>query len=263
MSATSEELERLCCNCNHVFPSEPFESDFAICLNDPDFEPYLDDLLENQDFSRCRQLVKDRRFPWDQEACSDFDPIEFIDLDTPLSSELSNAIKELARDGELNAETIQQAIFEDVVRRIDWADVPVESYVETLNNAETHEAREQAVGSLGGLISLGNEAAFDALCRYLRDLPPPTAIEQTHLRVEILRQLSHTYSSRLKLGQLLVEDLIRTPSNNTTRGWYTAVFRFFEGSSADIAEQALAPMLDSPQFSYRIKKRIKTILGWR
>ena len=96
MSATSEELERLCCNCNHVFPSEPFESDFAICLNDPDFEPYLDDLLENQDFSRCRQLVKDRRFPWDQEACSDFDPIEFIDLDTPLSSELSNAIKELA-----------------------------------------------------------------------------------------------------------------------------------------------------------------------
>jgi len=38
------------------------------------------------------------------------------------------------------------------------------------------------------------------------------------------------------------------------------VFRFFERSSADIAEEALAPMLDSPQFSYRIKKRVKDIL---
>ena len=41
----------------------------------------------------------------------------------------------------------------------------------------------------------------------------------------------------------------------------TAVFRFFEGSSADIAKKALSPMLDSPQFSCRIKKRVKTILS--
>ena len=41
----------------------------------------------------------------------------------------------------------------------------------------------------------------------------------------------------------------------------TAVFRFFEESSADIAKKALSPMLDSPQFSCRIKKRVKTILS--
>ena len=47
---------------------------------------------------------------------------------------------------------------------------------------------------------------------------------------------------------------------NTTRGWYTAVFRFFEGSSVDIAEETLTPMLASPQFSYLIKKMVKNIL---
>jgi hypothetical protein len=100
------------------------------------------------------------------------------------------------------------------------------------------------------------------LCNYLKDLPPPTVVEETHFRIEILRQLEFTRTGQSELAHLLVEDLFRTPSNNMTHGWYTAVFRFFERLSADIAEEALAPMLDSPQFSYRIKKRIKTILRW-
>ena len=148
-----------------------------------------------------------------------------------------------------------------MVNKIDWANVPVDKYVEELNNAKTLEAREDAVKSLGSLVALDNQAAFDALCIYLKDLPAPARLEETHFRVAILRQLDHTRSRRLELAKLLVEDLFRTPSNNTTRGWYTAVFHFFETSSADIAEKALSPMLDSPQFSYRIKKRVKGILS--
>ena len=263
MSNNSDEPEllRICTNCNHSFPSEPFASDFAICLNDPEFEPYLDDLLENQDFSRCQELINQKRFPWEQEACPDFDPVEDIDEDVPLSPELSSAIEKLAKGGELTAETFQQAVLEDMASKIDWANVPVEEYVEKLNNAKTLEAREEAVRSLGGLVSLGNQAAFEALYVYLKHLPPPARLDETHFRVEILRQLAHTHTRRMEVAQLLVEDLFRTSSNNTTRSWYTAVFRFFEHSSADIAEKALLPMLDSPQFSYRIKKRVKTILS--
>lgn len=54
---TDDEWEHICANCNLVHPSEPFESDFAICLHDPEFEPYLDDILDKQDFSRCQHLV--------------------------------------------------------------------------------------------------------------------------------------------------------------------------------------------------------------
>ena len=263
MSRTSDELEllRVCTNCQCSFPSEPFGSDFAICLNDPEFEPYLGDLIENQDFSRCRHLVKQKRFSWEQEACPDFDPMEDTAEDVHFSPELSSAIEQLAEDGELTAETFEQALFEDMVNKTDWAKVPVEKYVEKMNNAKTLEECEKAVRSLGGLISLKNGAAFHALCDYLKDLPPPTTVEHTHFRIDILRQLEHTRSFEKKLARLLVKDLFRTPSNNITRGWFTAVFRFFEGSSADIAEKALSPMLHSPQFSYRIKKRVKTILN--
>ena len=262
MNTTSDELEleRVCTNCNYCFLSEPFASDFVICLKDPEFEPYLDEILEEQDFSRCQDLVKQKRFSWEQEACPDFDPMESSDEDIPLSPELSSAIDQLAKDGNLTSETIQQAIFEDMVDGIDWAKVPVEKYVERLNNAKTPEARKKAVQSFGSLIGQKNKAAFNALFSYLKDLSPPTTVEQTHLRIEILRQLNFTLNFQKKLARLLVKDLFRTPSNNTTRGWYTAVFRFFESSSADIAEEALQPILDSPQFSYRIKKRVKMIL---
>ncbi len=132
--------------------------------------------------------------------------------------------------------------------------------MERLDNAKAPEACKKAVQSFGGLISQRNKAAFNALFSYLKDLPPPTTVEQTHLRIEILRQLKFTRNFQKKLALLLVKDLFRTPSNNTTCGWYIAVFRFFEDSSADIAVEALAPMLGSPQFSYRIKKRVKMIL---
>ena len=263
MSTTSDafELVRICTNCNYSFPSEPFASDFAICLNDPAFEPYLDDMLENQDFSRCKELIKQKRFSWEQEACPDFDPVEIPDEDDPLSPELGSAIGQLARDGELTAETLEQAIIDEMVNRIDWANLPVEKHVDKLYNGKTAKAREEAVRNLGGLVCHENRAAFDALRGYLKDLPPPTTVEQTHFRVAILREISHTREFRRELAQLLVEDLFQTPSNNTTRSWYSAVFRFFETSSADIAEKALSPMLHSPQFSYRIKNRVKGILS--
>ena len=254
------ELLKVCTNCHCAFPSEPFASDFAICLNDPELEPYLDEILEKQDFSRCQELVKKKRFSWEQEACPDFDPVEPPDEEIPLSPQLSHAVDQLVKDGNLTSETFQQAVFEDMVDRIDWTKVPIENYVEKLNNAKTQEAREKAIQNIGGLISRGNRAAFDALYAYLKDLPPPITVEQTHFRIEILRHLEFTSKYKKKLARLLVKDLFRTPSNNTTRGWYTTVFRFFEHSSADIAEKALSPMLGSPQFSYRIKKRVKTIM---
>ena len=255
MSKTSDELEKICANCNSSFPSEPYGSNYAICLNDPEFEAYLDDLLDNQDFSRCQELVKQKRFPWNQEACPDFDPMDITD-GIPLSPELSSAIEQLAKDRELTAETLELAILED-----NWANMPVEQYVEKLNNADTPEAREEAVRGFGVLVNHGNRAAFDALCSYIEDLPPPTTVEQTHFRMAILREIRQAHEFEPDLAQLLVEDLFRTPSNNTTRSWYTAVFRFFERSSLDIAEKALLPILDSPQFSYRIKKRVKGILS--
>ena len=235
---TSAEQERICGNCNYGFPAEPGGSELAICLNDPVFEPYLDELLETQDFSRCQHHVDEKCFAWEHNACPEFDPVEIVDQE-PEEFDV---------------------IIEKYFDTTDWATLPVEGNLEALNKAKTSEQQQSAVQGLGVLISLGNKAAYNGLCSFLGALPYPVNVEDTHFRVEILRRLTISREDQSKLARLLVKDLFRTPSNNTTRGWYTAVFRFFEQSPADIAEKALTPMLESPQFSYRIKNRIKTIL---
>ena len=76
---------------------------------------------------------------------------------------MSNAIEQLAKDGELTADTFQQAVLDDMINKIDWANMPVEEYVEELNSAKTAEAHEKVIKTLGGLISFDNRAAFHAL----------------------------------------------------------------------------------------------------
>jgi hypothetical protein len=39
------ELERVCFNCNHFFPASiQGPTEFGICLNDKEFEPFIDEL---------------------------------------------------------------------------------------------------------------------------------------------------------------------------------------------------------------------------
>jgi len=62
MEEHDEVLARVCGNCHGGHPSGLFESNFAICLRDPEFEPYLDDIIDRQDFSRCQDLVQRKHF---------------------------------------------------------------------------------------------------------------------------------------------------------------------------------------------------------
>jgi len=253
------ELERFCGNCQASHPAEPFQSDFAICLNDPELEPYLDDILERQDFSGCQGLIKRIRFGWDREVCDDFDPVE--DVGEEWSPELTAKVMKLAESGNLTAEALEQAILVDAFERTDWSSAPIDRTVRNLREAKTLDRRKKAVRGFGLFIGHGNKAAFDALCEYLRALPPAETLEDKALRLEILRQLKATWEYKRELAHLLVEELLRTVSNNTTRGWYSEIFYFFErGCPPEITEETLPQMLDSPHFSYRIKRRVRAIL---
>lgn len=253
------EQERVCGNCNHGHPAEQAETEFAICLLDPDFEPYLDDILDMQDYSRCAELVARKCFPWEREACDRFEPVERVELD--ISPEAEDRIKELAKRGSLPAERLNQIIMEDAFARIDWKSQPIEPYLERLNQARNVAERNEAIRNLGGLISLGNRAAFEALAELLRKQTPPATLEQSSLKCILLQGLINARELYRELAMLLVADLFSTPSNNQTRSWYTDVFRFFERNAPELAEEMLTPLLASPQFSYRIKHRIQDILA--
>ena len=259
---SSEELDRICGNCNYSFPANEGISTEAICLKEPEFEPYVERLLDKQDFSCCADLIKSKCFPLNREACDDFDPVELIGEDAGFSSELSEDIEALEAEGRLTPENLEAAFAAESFRRTDWSQVPVDDYIGRLYSAATIDAREEAHNGFGFLISQDNRAAFDALIAYLRDLPPPQKPVDCHFRSEVLRQLSWRHEYEAELARVIVEDLFRTPSNNHTRPWYTAVWRFFERCSPEVAEEALRPILNSPQFSYRIKRRVKGIIDY-
>jgi hypothetical protein len=46
------ELDRICQNCSSFF-QDSRDTDLGICLNDEVFEPFLDEIMENADFSNC------------------------------------------------------------------------------------------------------------------------------------------------------------------------------------------------------------------
>jgi len=76
----------------------------------------------------------------------------------------------------------------------------------------------------------------------------------------VLDSLSRSREYRKELADLLVDDLLRAPSNPQTRCWYSGVFRFFEYTAPEFAEECLGRILGSPQFSYRIKRRMREII---
>jgi len=98
------ELARICMNCQSYYPDRLDEpTEFGICLNDSDFEPYLDELLEKQNFNCCKELIARKRFDGNKEVCKDFEMME-IKEDPILEQEL----EELAKDDNINEETVNE-----------------------------------------------------------------------------------------------------------------------------------------------------------
>jgi hypothetical protein len=253
-----EELEKVCWNCNHFFPATMGEAtEFGICLNDEEFEPFIEELLENSNYAPCQDLIDRKKFEGDREACEEFEEMESIEIDdnTPLGRELSRLIE--AR--KLTPETFEEALLEEQIRNIDWTTMPVEQYEAQLKDPAL-EKRRKAISSLGAMISLGNKEAFVALFKSLKGLPPPETIQDVHFKKEILRHLDRS-ETREVLLPYLIDELYRISSNNTTRQWISDIFRFLEYSPIELVREPLEQMMKDKRFSYRLKQKMKNILA--
>jgi len=71
------QLEKICANC-HSFRPVFYEQDYdrGICLQDPVFDPYLDEIVEKDSFEGCRQLVREKMFSGEREACDLYDEFD-------------------------------------------------------------------------------------------------------------------------------------------------------------------------------------------
>lgn len=256
----NEDIERICFNCNYFFPASMEElTEFGICLNDKDFDPFVDQLLGDSNYSCCQDLIDTKKFTGNREACPDFSEAEIgetieIDENSEFGRDLISSIK----SGNFNTKKLEELLVEEQIRNIDFKTLPIDTYSKQLRSPRSEE-RDAAISSLGALIARENRAAFQELFTFLKQLPPLETIEDVHLKKDILRCLEYSVSSTA-LTELLLDELNNTPSSNTTRQWISAILRFLERRPVGEIREPLERMLRKNRFSYRLKQKIKTLL---
>ena len=156
-----EELELICSNCAFFFPAtmEDF-TEYGICLYDKVFEPYIDELTEHYNYSPCQELVEEKKFLGDKEACEHFEEPEEGEIDD--NTNLGKELKKQKNTGKLNIDAIETAILLEQIEKIDWKTVPVEKHAAKLNSSDK-EKQLEAISTLGSLAILGNEKAIEHL----------------------------------------------------------------------------------------------------
>lgn len=257
--AMDDTLDRICADCAHCFPDRVGWSDYGICILDPVFEPFEDDIVQCR-FERCQKIVDAKRFDINQEACPDFQPIEI--LDESKTAEIEDLLGMSFGDSSLEEIEDSKTIltFEDggTNYRVDFSELPVEAHVKDLNSP-LRKQREAAITSLGALLSLGNAKAKAPLLDYFKGLGPPSTLDEVHFKIFVLSQFKGPETSQ-ELAEILLSDLEQTPSNNTTRQWITALLEHLFKAPLHWVEPRLRDLIRKGLFSYRLKKRIESML---
>lgn len=189
------ELNKICQNCNSFFQDiKELDIDFGVCLIDSAFEPFVDEVVENADFSCCRELYLKKRFDGAREVCENYEEIEVVDI---------------SDDEDINpyihSEKMKHQNVDEVIKYFYDADNTI------VNNA---------ISTISMYVHIGNENAYKGLIDYYVSLGPAESLEDVYFRLKIVDILTSKESEKNTI-KAYVNELARTPSNNTTRQLYT------------------------------------------
>ncbi|HZK61227.1 MAG TPA: hypothetical protein VFC41_04070, partial [Anaerovoracaceae bacterium] len=75
------ELDQICQNCgNFIQDCEDLRTDLGACILDDLFQPFLEEILENGDFSKCDEIYLKKRYDGKMLACSRYEELEIIEI---------------------------------------------------------------------------------------------------------------------------------------------------------------------------------------
>jgi len=252
-----EELKHICLNCSYFFPASGEEAtEYGICLHDEVFEPFIEELMENSNFNSCKELIEEKKFLCDTQACEHFEQCEQFEIDD--NSHLGRELKKLKNPGELSIDAIETAIFLDQVEKIDWKTVPVDTYVAELSSPDK-DKRLEATSSLGALANSGNEKALAQLIKYFKELPSPSTLDEVHFKIAVFRHLKPV-RNKSTIIPLLIDELYHLQSNNTTRQWISMILEYLQRCPLNKVGDPLEKLLREKKFSYRLRNRITNII---
>lgn len=229
-----DELDEICQNCTNFIqhPDDVMEW-LGICLNDPEFEPFLEEILEYADFSGCYDLYLEKRFSGEKEPCDLYDQIE---------------LDEMAEDWDfynhINVEQIKQANVDEVI-----------AYLYNSDNRMVNKA----ISFISPYVAMQNKDAYEGLINYYMSLGPAVSLEDVYTRKKIVDAISVNESEQ-KTIEAYVNELYRTPSNNTTRQLYTSILYRLERCPQEMTREPLLDLLEKKKYSYKMNKRITDII---
>lgn len=252
-----EELEPICSNCSYFFPaSMENPTEYGICLYDKVFEPYIDDLIEHYNYNSCQELIEEKKFLGDTEACKHFEEPEEFEIDD--NSHLGRELKNLKNTGKLNSDAIETAILLDQIEKIDWKTIPVDNHVAQLNSPDKNK-QLQAVSTLGSLANLGNKNAFNELIEYFKKLLPPNTLDEVHFKVKVFRHIEYMRNKSVIIPHL-INELYHIQSNNTTRQWVSKILQYLEHCPINMILDPLENLLKEKKLSHKLKTKIKNTI---
>lgn len=241
----SEILDRICFNCSNFFTDvNDLGSNLGVCIKDEAFDEYLDEIFENSDFSLCIDLYKEKRFNGDREVCTDYEEAEIIEDE------------ESENGSQMTEEELEQRY--EIYRTQDVDDIA--KYL----SSEEEKLKNKAVSSLLYLINFNNKNAFNAMLNYYSNLPPVESIDAVHYRLDILERFYHFHyiNQSNELIDMLVDQLYKMHSNNTTRQLFSSILKFMSRSTceSDIVIDKLSWLLNNRKFSPKMEQNILSVI---
>ena len=220
------------------------DSNLGVCINDEAFGEYLDEIFENSDFSVCMDIYKEKRFDGERDVCADYDEVEIIEDE------------ESENGSQMTEEELEQRY--EIYRTQDVDDIA--KYL----SSEEEKLRNKAISALLYLMNFNNINAFNAMVNYYNNLPPVESIDAVHYRLDILERFYHFhYINRgNELIDMLVDQLYKMHSNNTTRQLFSSILEFLSSQRCeyDIVIDKLSWLLDNRKFSPKMEQNILSVI---
>lgn len=245
-------LDRICYNCSSFFTDvNDLEADFGVCIQDEAFDGYLDEICESTDFSLCIDLYNEKRFDGNRDVCADYDEIEIIENED--------------EDEDEESENGSQMTEEELDRRYEiYRTQDVDDIAKYLNSEE-EKLKSKAISALLYLMNFKNENAFYCMLNYYKNLPTVESIDDVHSRLKVLDRFYYiniNQNCSNDLIEMLVGELYKMPSNNTTRQLFSSILKFLSNSRCEfeIVIDKLSWLLCKRKFSPKMERNILSVI---
>lgn len=241
-----EELERICCNCSNFFTDvNDFDGNFGVCIKDEAFEEYLDEIFENADFSVCIDLYKEKRFDGERDVCSDYDEVEIIE-----DEESENGSQMTEEELDRRYEIYRTQDVDDIAKYL---------------SSEEEKLKSKAISALLYLMNFKNQNAFYSMLNFYKNLPTVESIDDVHSRLKILDRFYYfniNQNCSNDLIEMLVGELYKMPSNNTTRQLFSSILKYLSSPRCEfeIVIDKLSWLLDNRKFSPKMERNILSVI---